>query len=82
MPAAARKTDKDNQGHLITAHTANTVKINNLPAAVKSSQLNNGEMVAVGSSTVKIENMPAARKGDKTNAGHILLTGSSDVTIG
>lgn len=82
MPAAIRKNDLDSQGHKVSSRVAATVKIDNLPAALQTSMMNNGETIVAGSLSVFIEHKPAARKGDKTNNGHILIKGSSDVIIG
>lgn len=82
MPAASRKHDKDSAGHKVNSRTAATVKINNLPAAMVTSKMTNGDSIVAGSHTVFIEGKPAARKGDKTSGGHILAQGSPDVIIG
>lgn len=82
MPNAIRKGDKDSSGHIVVTQVAQTVIINNLPAATKVSKMNNGETIVSGSSTVTIENNPAVRASDKTNKGHVLLQGSQNVVIG
>lgn len=64
---------------------AQTVLINNLPAAVKGTACSCSgppDMISMGSTTVLIGGSPAARMGDITAHGGLIIQGSSDVLIG
>jgi uncharacterized Zn-binding protein involved in type VI secretion len=82
MPGQVRKDDKNTAGKKVVTNVATTVMVNNLPAAMKTSQLEDGAIIIEGSSTVMIENQPAAFKGCKDNKGRAMVDCSDDVIIG
>ncbi len=82
MEGWARLGDKHSQYKPIVSLTAQTVKINGIPAAMQGSKYLDGASVAQGSSTVFVEGKPAAYKTCKTTNGNTQIQASSDVYIG
>jgi uncharacterized Zn-binding protein involved in type VI secretion len=84
MPEVARQGDPDTMGAQVDGAYAESVLINNLPAAIVGSILSShpGGSVVSGSDSVICENQPLARVGDPTSCNHSITAGSPDVEAG